>query len=305
MIDNKYSDKTLSLVIFLGAAAWGMYWFPLRTIENYGITSSWSVVIFNACPLLLLCPLLAIKTKKIKGDLRPLGFSAIMIGMAFTLYANALVETTVIKATLLFYLNIIWSTIIGIIWLSERLTKARFIAICVALIGLFLLVWQSGESANLLNIGDIFGLLSGIFWAVGIATLARWPSIPILPMATSVYVATALLSCVFAIFIYQEPFPNLSTVKLALPMAAFWSIVILLPGFMIIFEVSKYLFPGRVGILMMSEVIVAIISASILVPSEKMIFVQWLGASAILLAGFIEVLFGDNRHQNSQQGESV
>jgi len=29
-----------------------------------------------------------------------------------------------------------------------------------------------------------------------------------------------------------------------------------------------------------------------------MIFVQWLGAAAILSAGFIEVIFGDNRHQN-------
>ena len=163
MIDTKFSDKTLSLVIFLGAAVWGMYWFPLRTIETYGITGSWSVVIFNACPLVLLCPLLAIKSKKIRGDLRPLGFSAIMIGMAFTLYANALMETTVIRATLLFYLNIIWSTIIGIIWLLERFTKARFVAMCVALIGLFLLVSQSSESDNPLSIGDLFGLLSGIF----------------------------------------------------------------------------------------------------------------------------------------------
>ena len=153
MIDTKFSDKTLSLVIFLGAAVWGMYWFPLRTIETYGITGSWSVVIFNACPLVLLCPLLAIKSKKIRRDLRPLGFSAIMIGMAFTLYANALMETTVIRATLLFYLNIICSTIIGIIWLSERFTKARFVAMCVALIGLFLLVSQSSESDNPLNIG--------------------------------------------------------------------------------------------------------------------------------------------------------
>jgi len=298
MIDTKFSDKTLSFVIFLGAAVWGMYWFPLRTIETYGITGSWSVVIFNACPLILLCPLLAIKSKKIRGDLRPLGFSAIMIGMAFTLYANALMETTVIRATLLFYLNIIWSTIIGIIWLSERFTKARFVAMFVALIGLFLLVSQSNESDNPLSIGDLFGLLSGIFWSIGIAALARWPSISLIPMTTSVYIATALLSSIFAIFVYQEPFPKLSAIKLALPTATLWSVIVLLPGFMIIFEVSKYLFPGRVGILMMSEVIIAIISASILVPSEKMFIVQWLGAAFILSAGFIEVLFGDNRPQN-------
>ena len=64
---------------------------------------------------------------------------------------------------------------------------------------------------------------------------------------------------------------------------------------MIIFKVSQYLFPGRVGLLMMSEVIVAIISASLLLPSETMILRQWFGAIAIVGAGVIEVSFGFKR----------
>ena len=44
---------------------------------------------------------------------------------------------------------------------------------------------------------------------------------------------------------------------------------------------------------MMSEVIVAIISASLLLPDEQMDTIQWLGGVAIILAGFIEVLFGN------------
>ena len=40
----------------------------------------------------------------------------------------------------------------------------------------------------------------------------------------------------------------------------------------------------------MSEVIVALVSASILVPEEKMFFIQWIGGAAIILAGLIEVL---------------
>jgi drug/metabolite transporter (DMT)-like permease len=76
-----------------------------------------------------------------------------------------------------------------------------------------------------------------------------------------------------------------------------WSIFILLPCFCIIFRVSQLLFPGRVGILSMSEVVVAIISAAILVPEETMLWIQWVGAAAIVLAGLIEVLFGHSRKQ--------
>ena len=42
----------------------------------------------------------------------------------------------------------------------------------------------------------------------------------------------------------------------------------------------------------MSEVIVAILSASILVPEETMVPMQWLGAVAIVMAGLVEVMFG-------------
>ena len=74
------------------------------------------------------------------------------------------------------------------------------------------------------------------------------------------------------------------------PSTFLWSTVILLPSFVIVFKISQILFPGRVAILLMSEVIVAIVSASILVPEEKMFFIQWIGGTAIILAGLIEVL---------------
>ena len=43
---------------------------------------------------------------------------------------------------------------------------------------------------------------------------------------------------------------------------------------------------------MMSEVAVAVISAKILLPEEQMVILQWIGASAILLAGVVEIIFG-------------
>lgn len=292
MLSKTYSDKTLSLALVLSSAAWGLYWLPLRTIEEAGISGSWSVVFFNACPLLVLCPLLAFNFRKLAGILGPTLLVGLTVGMTFTLYANSLVETTVVRATLLFYLTPVWSTLIGVLWLSEKLTRARLIGIVLGLIGLFLLVSDGDSSGHPLNIGDLFGLLSGIFWAISAAKLKRWPGIPIMPLVTFTFVATTTLSILFAWFIHAAPLPDLAMIKTAFPTAAFWSIVVILPSFCIIFRVSQLLFPGRVGILMMSEVIVAIVSASILLPQETMQLLQWVGAAAIVVAGLIEVLFG-------------
>jgi len=291
---SSYSDKTLSVVLALSASVWGLYWFPLRAIEQVGISGSWSVVYLSACPLLVLLPLLLFHFRKLSGVLGPTLLAVLFCGFAFTLYSNGLVETTVIRATLLYYLTPVWSTIIGVIWLSERLSRARIIAIVVAFCGLCLLLLDGESTQQPLNIGDLYSFFSGVLWACAIAVLNRWANIPILPVAAFIFIFTTIISVFFAAVLNTEVAPTFTMLKAAFPTAAVWSIVIILPGFLIIFRVSQLLFPGRVGILCMSEVIVAIISASILLPDERMALVQWVGAFAIVAAGLIDVALGDS-----------
>jgi len=287
-----FAERFLSIALVVGAALWGFYWLPLRSIEATGMSGAWSVVFFNACPLILLIPLLLINGRQLAGVLGPTLFAAFFLGSAFTFYANGLVETTVIRATMLYYLTPVWSTMIGVLWLSEPLTKARIVAIVVAFIGLFLLLSNGDSTSHPLNIGDLYSLLSGIFWAFGLATLNRWPAIPIAPLTTITFIATTTLSALFALAHGMDSLPDVSMLVAALPTAMFWSIVVLLPCFFVIFRISQILFPGRVGILTMSEVVVAVVSASILLPGETMVWLQWLGGLAIVAAGLIEVVFG-------------
>jgi len=286
------STRTLSLALAVSAAIWGLYWLPLRTIEETGIAGSWSVVFFNACPLLLLCPLFFFYLRKLHNVVWPTVFAALMIGMAFTMYATGLVETSIARATLLYYLTPVWATIIGVVWLSEQLTVARIVAIVVAFVGMVLLLSDSGAGSYEINFGDVCAFLSGVFWAIGIAILNRWSNIPIIPLTTLIFLSTTVISAMFAWGFHADPLPDMRQLGSAFTTAAFWSICILLPCFLVIFRVSQVLFPGRVGILTMSEVIVAILSASILVPEETMMPLQWLGAFAIVIAGLVEVLFG-------------
>ena len=287
------SDKILSLIIVVSSCAWGLYWLPLRSIEQSGIAGSWSIVLVNACPLIILVPLIFFNLDKLNKYPKPILFAGIMIGAAFTFYANGLVQTSVIRATLLFYLSPIWSTIIGIIWLNERLTIARVISIIVALIGLILLLYDfRNQETTMLNFGDFSSILSGLFWALGASILKKWSKLPIIPLTAIVYFSTTSLSILLAIIVYKAPIPSLALIGQNFSTAFIWSVIVLLPSFCIIFRISQILFPGRVGILMMSEVAVAVISAKILLPEEQMVILQWIGASAILLAGVVEIIFG-------------
>ena len=287
------SDKILSLIIVVSSCAWGLYWLPLRSIEQSGIVGSWSIVLVNACPLIILVPLIFFNLDKLKKYPEPILFAGIMIGAAFTFYANGLVETSVIRATLLFYLSPIWSSIIGIIWLNERLTIARVISIIVALIGIIFLLYDFRDQETvILNFGDFSSILSGLFWALGASILKKWSNLPIIPLTAIVYFSTTSLSILLAIIVYKAPIPSLALIGQNFSTAFIWSVIVLLPSFCIIFRISQILFPGRVGILMMSEVAVAVISAKILLPEEQMVILQWIGALAILLAGVVEIIFG-------------
>ncbi len=56
-----------------------------------------------------------------------------------------------------------------------------------------------------------------------------------------------------------------------------------------IFHFIGMLSPGRSGLLMMTEVVVAVFSAAILIPEEALSFWEWIGAAMIIGAGVIEV----------------
>ena len=298
MLSQRFSDNYLSLAVIVSSAAWGLYWFPLRTLENIGLSGSWSVVFFNACPLIVLIPIFIFKYKKLTSNLKETILPSIMIGFAFSFYGYALLESSIIRATLLFYLSPIWSTVIGVIWLNEKFTQSRILSICLGLAGLFLLLSQNDSINNPLNIGDLFAVLSGVFWAVGGSLLKKYPNGSMISLTTFLYIATTLISLAFATLFYNALMPDIEIIKTAFPTALLWSTFILAPGFIVLFLASKILYPGRIGILMMSEVIVAIISASILVPDETMALIQWLGAIAIILAALVEIFLGRNPPAN-------
>ena len=59
------------MLIFISASVWGMFWFPLREIEAIGIASPWAVALTNACPLIVLTPLILFNWAKLKINFGP------------------------------------------------------------------------------------------------------------------------------------------------------------------------------------------------------------------------------------------
>jgi len=285
--------KSPSAILFLAASLWGLYWVPLREIESLGLTTTWSVAFFNAGPLAVLIPYVLWRRATQFKHLRAVAIIGLFTGLGLSFYASGLVFSSVIRVTLLFYLTPIWSTIIGVVWLSEKLRPGRIVAIVLGLGGLWLLLAANDDAVQPLNVGDLMALLSGVFWGFGAAGMKKWPEAPTAMTAIGQFVTTTVFCSFLALAVFGDTLPEGSVFLAALPVAFIASVFVLLPSLFAIFWASRLVFPGRVGILMMSEAIVAIISASLLLPEESMTLWQWVGGAVILTACLVEVLAGD------------
>ena len=81
-----------------------------------------------------------------------------------------------------------------------------------------------------------------------------------------------------------DPVPQLNALLQAIPPAFLASAVVFLPSALLIFRIMQYVSPGLVGILMLSEVLVAAVSAALWL-GETLSSTQWIGVGAILTTG--------------------
>ena len=284
------STNIASIIVFISASFWGLYWIPLRYLEEHGIAGGWAIALLNLPAGLLLVPFTIWQWRQHREHIWHCVLIGVLTGLGIALYTSGLVYSSVVRATLLFYLTPAWATLIGIVWLGEKATWQRWAAIAISLAGLGLLV--SGGGSVPLNMGDLFALLSGVFWAVGSAFIKRYNSVPLPGMTLLQFVFTALFAVLIGFLMGGINPPSLTIAISALPLSVLISVFILLPSVVVIFWVQKFLFPGRVGLLMMSEVLMAVLTASIFLPEEAMSLIAWFGAFLIIAACFIEVFSG-------------
>ena len=204
------------------------------------------------------------------------------MGIGFVLYGLGLLVASVTKTTVLFYLTPVWATLFAYIFLHERFGFGRWLAIISGITGC-LLVMRINFLAFGFNNADLLGLMSGIAWAAGSVVIRRYPKADFLHITFMQYLVGGLLAGGAALFVGDAMAAHDHLVA-ALSVAFLASVVVFLPSVLLIFRIMQYLSPGLVGILMLSEVMVAALSSWLFL-HETLTTWQWGGVAAILGTG--------------------
>ena len=289
-VDMGLTQTRASLLIVLGGCMWGVYWLPLRHLEELGFAGvSAGIALYIGC-LVVLLPFTLRFGAILRTQWRVLLFSSLLTGAAFSLFTTALVLTDVIRAILLFYLTPAWGTILGLMFLGERFDRARILALLFAFVGLAVILGGNGGIPIPRTAGDIFALLSGIFWAVGSMGLLKAPAIPARVQVFGFFLGALVLSLITLGVVQGQG---------GVPISVSWDPSVM--GYVLIYTLymipmvfltilpATVLPPARIGVLLMSEVVVGAISAALL-SGEAFGAREALGTLLIIAAALFEVL---------------
>ena len=150
MTSNTTSRHNRGLFEALAAyAIWGtlpLYIYGLRDVPPFELVGWRSAFTLPMCLLILAATRRTYLVRQTMGNPRILGalaVSALLIGANWVIYAYAVQQGHVLAASLGYYINPLVSVIAGTVIFRERLSRAQWLAVTIAALGVALLAWGS------------------------------------------------------------------------------------------------------------------------------------------------------------------
>jgi len=285
----------IAIALAISAGAWGIYWLPQRILEEGGLTGGWGTIAQMVIGVLLLTPISIWRKFKGKTSGLELPFTGFLIGSGFICYALSFLLTDVVRALILFYMTPVWTTIFEILFLKKRPGLERILTLFLALGGLWVVFSKQTIFPLPENSGDWLAFAGGILFAGGMIRLEVVKYDGVFPLIYSFFFYGAIFN-IFAGFLLSEYLGPMPGTDAFVSMASFLiiiSVFYFIPtGIVILWSPSK-LGAGLCSILFLSEIIVGVISSSILT-DEPFGWREIIGSSMIVIGGVLAVVLAPN-----------
>jgi drug/metabolite transporter (DMT)-like permease len=284
-------ENRAKLACLYAGAVWGLFWIPLRSLENAGLHGLWVLVVYFAVPTLCLLPIGIWRWKHFKTGGLQLQITAMLSGLALLLYTMSIVYTDVVRAILLFYLTPIWGTILARIFLKDAITPQRIFAMAIAFAGALAIFGLGLQFPVPQNVGDWMGVGAGMLWATASLRINIYKDYSATEMTLGFFFWSLIFSIIAALIFVPSYIPSLAQTLPVLPLLTIFIVLLILPGTYASLWGPKFLSPGVVGLLFMTEIVVGSISVALL-SAEPFGIREVIGILLITCASLIEPISG-------------
>ena len=271
----------------MAATLWGLYWIPLRYLENSGISGLWASLLIYAVAFFFVFP----RFFKLRADFYASKTSyillAIFAGWTNLAFVLALLEGEVVRVMILFYLSPVWATLLAFFILNERLKKRNIMALVLAIAGVFLISWHPEiEFTKSFDRADFYAVTSGVAFAISNILVRKIGGLShSVKMCSAWFGVMVLAGC--GILLTQDSFPVVTLNNLLLIFVLGFPLMIIMTwtAQYAVSNLPIYLS----SVLFLFEIIVGAISA-VMLANEFITIIQFIGIIMILSAGLINTV---------------
>jgi drug/metabolite transporter (DMT)-like permease len=277
--------SNLPLLSILGSGiVWGFCWWPLKMFADAGLTGIWISMTAYALVGIVAIPVVWRQRNDWRGEGGLLLLIGLFFGFANVAFTTALMQGEVVRVMLLFYLLPAWGAIGGTLFLGERLSRPRCIAILLSLAGVFVIMGGTAVLDQALSTADILALTAGLgYSAAGIVNHKATP-IPMASRSFIPFIFCALMG-VAAHAVLPSALPSLSPTIWSL--LAVFAFVWLLGGTLLTTYGVAHIEASRASVLQVVELLVSVVTA-VLIGGELLDTKEWIGGAMIVVATLME-----------------
>jgi len=270
--------------LLVGASLWGVIWYPMRLLESGGLGGIWLTLTLYAAALVASLPRTARAVPEFTRHPALLALLMLSAGWTNIAFVEAVLEGNILRVLLLFYLSPLWATLMGWLFLRERITRLGFASLAVAMAGALLMLWNpilgfpwpEGKP-------DWMALSSGFAFALSNVVTRKAQGVSIAAKVFSVWAGVTVVALIMiAGFSLPVPHPTASVFSGAVALGVFG---ILLMTTLVQYGVT-HMPVHRSAVIALVELVAGAVSQQLLT-NETVTMKEWLGGALIVAGAYL------------------
>jgi drug/metabolite transporter (DMT)-like permease len=285
MVTSKQENRLLPILSLLfSATLWGVIWYPLRLLEEQGLAGLWNALISYAAVLCVFIWVPLRERASLQRNLLPFTLMGLSAGWCNVAFILAVLDGSVVRVLLLFYLSPFWAVCLGWFLLDERLDRQSMLVFAIAVAGALIMLWD--ESLGLpwpRDSADWLAVSSGFAFALSNVYVRRLQRVSVLLKSTGSWIGVVTVAACW-ILLSHTGFPAVGggvlLAAVALGLCGF-----LVMTFSVLYGVTR-MPVHRSAVILLFELVVGAVS-SLLLTDEVVLPREWLGGFMIIAAAWL------------------
>ena len=272
------------LSLLLAATLWGIFWYPLRLLEQHGLHGLWSTLLLYTGTLPTMFWLMRGRWREFTDAPGMLMAIALASGACNTTFILAIIEGNVVRVLLLFYLSPLWATLMGWLFLREQLHRNSVLVLGLALIGAVIMLWQPEAGVPWpQERSDWLALFSGFSFALVNVLVRHTQTVSVYSKTASAWLGVILVAGI--LLLLSGRVVGEASVATLLSALLIGAVVLVIMTLSVVYGVT-HLPVHRSAVILLFEIVAGAVSAQLLT-NEVVLLREWLGGGFVMLAAYM------------------